>query len=168
MPTQAQARCKSLVRKQNFLNLVSKISCWEKYCQKEQKTWLNCMIVADKPEFNCSEYKIWKCPSFSVSICWKFAYNRSWKPNYLKGIQLSSCHSVACPTSHFAKGQTQRPLWLYTFKYSFFLMQYFKLEVVPGSSTLVTSSWQVVNWSESWQLLTRNWSHVTWLTQDYR
>ena len=93
------------------------ISCWEKYCQMEQKTWLKCMIVTDKPEFNCSEYKIWKCPSFSVSICWKFAYNRSWKPNYLKGIQLYSCHSVACPTSHFAEGQTQ----LYTFKYSFFL-----------------------------------------------
>ena len=23
----------------------------------EQNTWLNCMIVADKPEFNCPEYK---------------------------------------------------------------------------------------------------------------
>ena len=37
-------------------------------------------------------------------------------------IQLYSCHSVACPTSHFAEGQTQRQLWLYTFKNSFFLM----------------------------------------------
>ena len=32
--------------------------------QMEQKTWLNCMIVIDKPEFNCSEYKILKMPVF--------------------------------------------------------------------------------------------------------
>ena len=37
---------------------------WEKYSHMEQKTWLKCMIVTDKPEFNCFEYKFWKCPFF--------------------------------------------------------------------------------------------------------
>ena len=100
---------------------ILKTKCWEKYCQMEQKTWVNCLIVTDKPEFNCSEYRIWKCPSFSVSICWKFAYRQSLKPNYLKGNQQYSSHSVECPTSHFAEEQTQWPLWLYTFKYIFVL-----------------------------------------------
>ena len=72
------------------LILHKKFSCWEKYCQMEQKTWLECMIVSDKPEFNCFEYKIWKCPCFSVLICWKFKYKQSLKPNDLEGIQLYS------------------------------------------------------------------------------
>ena len=103
-----------------------KISCWEKYCllreilsekkspvesenlqlREISKAWLKCMIVTDKPEFNCSEYKIWKCPSFSVLICWKFEHKQSLKPNDLKEIQLYSSNSVVCPTKHFAKGQT--------------------------------------------------------------
>ena len=32
--------------------LKNKFCCWVKYCQMEQKTWLKCMIVTDKPEFN--------------------------------------------------------------------------------------------------------------------
>ena len=74
----------------------------------------------DIPAFNCPEYKIWKWPSFSVLICWKFAYQQSLKPNDLWGIQLYSSHSVACPTSHLAEGQTQLQLWLYTLKYILF------------------------------------------------
>ena len=41
-----------------------KISCWKKYCQMEQKIWLKCMIVRDKPDFNRFEYKIWNSGVF--------------------------------------------------------------------------------------------------------
>ena len=71
----------------------------------------NCMIVTDKPEFNCSEYNTWKRPSFSVVICWKFEYKQSLKPNDLQGIQLYSSHSVACPTSIFKFWTCRSPLF---------------------------------------------------------
>ena len=54
----------------------------------EQKTWLKCMIVTDKPDFKCFEYKKWKLPFLSVLICWKFEYKQSWLPNYLIWILL--------------------------------------------------------------------------------
>ena len=72
----------------------------------EQKTWLKCMIVTDKPEFNCFEYKIWKIPSFSVLI----KYKQSFKPNDLKGIQLYFSYYGQYPTLHFAEGQRQLSL----------------------------------------------------------
>ena len=53
------------MRKQKELNLEKNFSRWEKYFQMEQKTWMRCMIVTDKPDFNCFEYKIWKLPSLA-------------------------------------------------------------------------------------------------------
>ena len=59
---QTQAMCKSLLRKHKELNLEKRNSCWEQsswHCQMEKKTWLKCMSVADKPEFNCHGFEIW-------------------------------------------------------------------------------------------------------------
>ena len=42
-------------------------------------------------------------PFCCVSICWKFEYKQSLRPNHLKGIQLYSSHSVACRTSRKGK-----------------------------------------------------------------
>ena len=49
---------------------------------------IKCMIVTDKPYFNCFEYKFWKIPWFSVLICWKFWCKQSLLPNHLKWIAI--------------------------------------------------------------------------------
>ena len=99
--------------------------CWENSCQMKQKTWLKCMIVKNNPWVQLFWIQNWKCPSFSILICWKLEYKQSLKPNDLKpndlkGIKLYSSHSVACPTSHLAEGQTQLQLYLYTTTFIFF------------------------------------------------
>ena len=80
-----------------------KFSCWEKYCQMEQKVWLKYMIVTDKPELNCNgfEYKIWKCTlNFirKIFFC-KFARQicKAWprRPAMLANRVSATC--AACP-----------------------------------------------------------------------
>ena len=67
---------------------------WEKnLLLREQKTWLK-MIVTDKPEFSCFEYKIWKLPCLSVLTCWKFEYKHAkWTWRYPAVFQPFCCMS---------------------------------------------------------------------------
>ena len=101
-----------------------KKSIWEKCCQMEQKIWLNCMIVTDKLEFNCHTVLNTKfeMPMFFSLNMLEIWVQTIFEAKWAKGIQLYSSHSVACPTLHLAKGQTQWQLsrWLNTFKYIFF------------------------------------------------
>ena len=50
-----------LIEKAHGAQSSKKISCWGKYFQMKEKTWLKCIIDTDKPDFNCFEHKIWKC-----------------------------------------------------------------------------------------------------------
>ena len=135
----------------------------------EQKAWWKFMIVTDKPDFNCFEYKSLKLPWILVLICWKFEYKQSLILNGSRLIQLYSSHSVACTSSHFTEGHRQRLLWLHTPKYIFFL----NLIIWTWGRALVTpqSSWPLwlirVTQPDNYWLGMPNWSRVTWLTQDY-
>ena len=93
VPTETQTRCNSLYqgeaqRAQSLKNF----SYGEKHFQMEQKIWLQCMVVIDKPDFNCFQHKIWKFACFSDLICWKSEYKQSLLPNDLKWIQLYFRH----------------------------------------------------------------------------
>ena len=86
---QTQAGCKSLLRKHKELNLEKKNSCWEQsswHCQKEKKTWLKCMSVADKPEFNCHGFEIW---------------TRNYDSRFIQHIGLAKDHSFRALPAHW-------------------------------------------------------------------
>ena len=117
-----QSTMQVTIEEAHGVNLEKNFSCWEKYCQVEQKTELKCMIVTYKADFNCFEYKIWKIPCFSILICWKFEYKQSLLLNDLKWIKLyNACIPVILFRVHFALFAEEQPLWLYTPKYNLFL-----------------------------------------------
>ena len=70
----------SILRKQIQIRVERKIVRW---ILMEQKTWLNCIIVTDKPEFNCFEYK-----KFLSQYAGNLHTNNLWSQMIFKG---SSC-----------------------------------------------------------------------------
>ena len=153
MTTQTQARCNSLLRKHKELNLEKKFSCWEEYCQMEQKMWLKCMIGTDKPDINCFEYEIWKFPCFSVLISWKFDYRHSLMPNDLDPAVF---HPFSCVPNVVFRGRasTAAAVIVHTPK------QFFYLIFSTWSSLLfqgISDFKLAIGQSHSaWQLLTLN------------
>ena len=84
------ARCNSLLRKQKELNLEKRISCWEKWNRRlDWIAWLlqtNLSSTVLNTKFENAHLFL----SQLDSICWKFAYKQSLKPNVLLICKICS------------------------------------------------------------------------------